>query len=362
MTWKVSSSHTYRPSWEISDDDDRRADDRTGTGRAKRRVRQSAASVKLWARRADGGDSAACGRTAAGRRAWLHRRRSVGLWAVPGRRQDRRPVRRQPRGFVTLAPRRERVTPPTLEGGAVAHAAAAQPATKEAAMGQGRHRARTGPGAMAGIVLAAAAAAAAGCGVPPVGEFPWSAETVQARMDVLGVPAVSVAVIDGLEIAWAGAYGVLETPDGPPADTGTLFQTASVGKSAGSHERADPGRDRCPRPRPGRDHLPAHLDAAPGRSVVDQPGDPAPPAQPHRGHNRDRPRRLPRQDVAAHVGPDPCWTAAGQLASRAGGGAAGEGLPLLEPRLPGCPEGPGGHHGRYHSPTSSRTPCSTRSG
>lgn len=95
-------------------------------------------------------------------------------------------------------------------------------------MGQGRHRARTRPGAMAVIVLAAAA----GCGVPPVGEFPWSAETVQARMDGLGVPAVSVAVIDGLEIAWAGAYGVLETPDGPPADTDTVFQTASVGKSA----------------------------------------------------------------------------------------------------------------------------------
>jgi CubicO group peptidase (beta-lactamase class C family) len=52
---------------------------------------------------------------------------------------------------------------------------------------------------------------------------------LEQRMRTLGVPAVSVAVLDGGRLAWARAWGVRER-GGAPVDTATLFQAASISK------------------------------------------------------------------------------------------------------------------------------------
>ena len=54
--------------------------------------------------------------------------------------------------------------------------------------------------------------------------------TLEERMRELGVPAVSVAVVNGGEIEWAKAYGVADVESGRPATTSTLFQAASISK------------------------------------------------------------------------------------------------------------------------------------
>lgn len=53
---------------------------------------------------------------------------------------------------------------------------------------------------------------------------------LRERMEKLGVPAVSVAVIHNGEIAWAKAYGVADAETRAPATTETLFQAASMSK------------------------------------------------------------------------------------------------------------------------------------
>lgn len=50
------------------------------------------------------------------------------------------------------------------------------------------------------------------------------------RMAQLRVPAVSVAFIQGGEIAWARAWGLADVEAGTPATTETLFQAASISK------------------------------------------------------------------------------------------------------------------------------------
>jgi CubicO group peptidase (beta-lactamase class C family) len=52
---------------------------------------------------------------------------------------------------------------------------------------------------------------------------------LRARMAHFKIPAVSVAVVDRGELAWARAYGAVE-PGGAPATTGTLFQAGSISK------------------------------------------------------------------------------------------------------------------------------------
>lgn len=54
--------------------------------------------------------------------------------------------------------------------------------------------------------------------------------TITERMRFYNVPGVSVAVVDGGEIAWARGYGELEAGSGQPVDTATLFQAASISK------------------------------------------------------------------------------------------------------------------------------------
>jgi CubicO group peptidase (beta-lactamase class C family) len=54
--------------------------------------------------------------------------------------------------------------------------------------------------------------------------------TLEERMDQLGVPAVSVAVIDDGELSWAGAWGVVEAGGEQKVTTDTIFQAGSVSK------------------------------------------------------------------------------------------------------------------------------------
>ncbi|HEU0297138.1 MAG TPA: serine hydrolase domain-containing protein [Anaerolineales bacterium] len=44
------------------------------------------------------------------------------------------------------------------------------------------------------------------------------------------IPGVSIAVIDGGELAWAGGYGVLEARSNRLVTTDTLFQACSISK------------------------------------------------------------------------------------------------------------------------------------
>lgn len=53
--------------------------------------------------------------------------------------------------------------------------------------------------------------------------------TLAERMDRLGVSGVSVAVIDGGELAWEQGYGVTHE-GGPPVTPGTIFQACSISK------------------------------------------------------------------------------------------------------------------------------------
>jgi CubicO group peptidase (beta-lactamase class C family) len=50
------------------------------------------------------------------------------------------------------------------------------------------------------------------------------------RMRASNTPAVSIAVINDGRIEWARAYGTLEAGGAVPADTGSLFQAASISK------------------------------------------------------------------------------------------------------------------------------------
>ncbi|MEM1145138.1 MAG: serine hydrolase domain-containing protein, partial [Pseudomonadota bacterium] len=54
--------------------------------------------------------------------------------------------------------------------------------------------------------------------------------TLPELMKALGVPGVSVAIVQDYEIHWANAYGVADIETGEPVDTQTLFQAASISK------------------------------------------------------------------------------------------------------------------------------------
>lgn len=54
--------------------------------------------------------------------------------------------------------------------------------------------------------------------------------TLQELMQRFRVPAVSIAVIKDFKIHWAKAYGVADVESGQAADTGTVFQAASISK------------------------------------------------------------------------------------------------------------------------------------
>jgi CubicO group peptidase (beta-lactamase class C family) len=59
---------------------------------------------------------------------------------------------------------------------------------------------------------------------------PVEEHTIRERMAHWGVPGVSVAVIDGGEVAWAKAWGVKDVETGDPVTPTTLFQAASISK------------------------------------------------------------------------------------------------------------------------------------
>ena len=50
------------------------------------------------------------------------------------------------------------------------------------------------------------------------------------RMQADKIPGVSIAVIDGGELAWAGGYGVLDVESNARVTTETLFQACSISK------------------------------------------------------------------------------------------------------------------------------------
>jgi CubicO group peptidase (beta-lactamase class C family) len=58
----------------------------------------------------------------------------------------------------------------------------------------------------------------------------YTPATIEERMRVHGVPAVSVAVINDGRIEWAKAYGFADVEARRPATTATLFQAASISK------------------------------------------------------------------------------------------------------------------------------------
>lgn len=51
-----------------------------------------------------------------------------------------------------------------------------------------------------------------------------------ARMEALGVPGVSVALIEDGEVAWARGWGLADVDSGRPVTPDTLFQAASISK------------------------------------------------------------------------------------------------------------------------------------
>jgi CubicO group peptidase (beta-lactamase class C family) len=53
---------------------------------------------------------------------------------------------------------------------------------------------------------------------------------IRDRMRAFGVPGLSIAVIDGGEVAWAKGYGVVDTSTGLAVTADTLFQAASISK------------------------------------------------------------------------------------------------------------------------------------
>jgi len=61
-----------------------------------------------------------------------------------------------------------------------------------------------------------------------------NATTIDARMNALKVPAVSIAVVDSGRIVWTKAYGVADVGSRQPATTATRFQAASMSKPVAS--------------------------------------------------------------------------------------------------------------------------------
>jgi len=55
-------------------------------------------------------------------------------------------------------------------------------------------------------------------------------KTLAELMEVHGIPALSIAVVEDYRLAWARAYGVADESSGAPADPDTLFQAASISK------------------------------------------------------------------------------------------------------------------------------------
>jgi len=62
----------------------------------------------------------------------------------------------------------------------------------------------------------------------------YASATIAERLHEYGVPAVSIAVIDGGAVAWARAYGAADMASGRVATTATLFQAASMSKAVAS--------------------------------------------------------------------------------------------------------------------------------
>ncbi len=59
--------------------------------------------------------------------------------------------------------------------------------------------------------------------------------TIEERMNHYGVPGVSIAVINGGEIAWVKTYGIMDKESQAPVTKNTLFQAASISKPVSAY-------------------------------------------------------------------------------------------------------------------------------
>jgi hypothetical protein len=66
------------------------------------------------------------------------------------------------------------------------------------------------------------------------GENALGSLTIEELLERFGVPGVSVAVIKDFEIHWAKGYGIADVETGAPVDTETMFQAASITRTASS--------------------------------------------------------------------------------------------------------------------------------
>lgn len=53
---------------------------------------------------------------------------------------------------------------------------------------------------------------------------------IEDRLEMLGIPGVSIAVVENGELAWARAYGIADTSENRPVSTETLFLAGSISK------------------------------------------------------------------------------------------------------------------------------------
>jgi CubicO group peptidase (beta-lactamase class C family) len=80
--------------------------------------------------------------------------------------------------------------------------------------------------------------------------------SVEAQMQALAVPGVSIAFIDGGRIAWTRTYGLADPATGRPVSVDTLFQAASISKPVAAMAALDMVEDGLlPLDAPVNDHL-----------------------------------------------------------------------------------------------------------
>jgi CubicO group peptidase (beta-lactamase class C family) len=142
--------------------------------------------------------------------------------------------------------------------------------------------------------------------------------TIEERMRALGVPAVSVAVVDSGRVAWARAYGLADVGAGRRATPATLFQAASMSKPVAAFAAlrlVAAGRLALD------DDVNARLTSwrVPASAAAGgQAGHPAPAHDAHRRAHRPRLPRLRRRQCGAHDRAGARRRAAGEHGRRCG--------------------------------------------
>jgi len=66
---------------------------------------------------------------------------------------------------------------------------------------------------------------------PQSGDNEYDELTLAELMEELGVPGMSIAIVNDFSIHWAKGYGIADSKTGAKVDTSTLFQAASISKA-----------------------------------------------------------------------------------------------------------------------------------